>query len=452
MTANTYQAFPSERVEAARDAIQKVWTRLERAALRAGQPAPTHPVLVEFNRRVVGECRACHGRNDAARIGEWCARDVLVDHMASVTCTGKVRGREVVDLVLEAPPARLAGWDFVAVVEPLDGGNLIRRVPGTEGADGELDAWRTGAVHCDHCSKKRDRKETFLVRATAQHPRAAATAAELDGETRTVVVGDIRQVGRQCLADFLGGESPAAIIASLQLDQLIRDAGGGDEEGGWSRCAGPEGHDALEYLAQVAAVIRIDGWTSRKQVEGTGRMSTSEIAMSVLSPLAKRTERERLAVTPADTERAAAALEYARALEGASDYEQNLRLIAAQPTVTSRHAGILASAISAYERHVGRQIERAQRAAAPSDHVGKLGEMVELELTIERVIDRESQYGNVHIHVMRDGGGNTIVWRTGTARMEPGATRRVRGKVKAHGEYNGVKQTELTRCKVLEAA
>ena len=81
---------------------------------------------------------------------------------------------EVVDIVAIGARPSLAGWDFLACVEPLEGGNLIRQVPCASIAEGELTPWREGAIRCDHCSTSRRRTETFVVRADGSDPAIPA--------------------------------------------------------------------------------------------------------------------------------------------------------------------------------------------------------------------------------------------------------------------------------------
>jgi hypothetical protein len=86
---------------------------------------------------------------------------------------------------------------------------------------------------------------------------------------------------------------------------------------------------------------------------------------------------------------------------------------------------------------------------------------MDLELVVVRRLDIAvepygrpySEYPDImKIHIMEDDDGNVYVWRTLAEKMAEGRTYKVRGTVKEHGEYNGTKQTVLTRCKVTCAA
>jgi hypothetical protein len=429
MTVNTHriESFPKHRLDYARDALAKAWARLERAARKAGQIAPAAPELTVVAERIESRCNACQ---------------CVTAGYAGGTCLacrhGYLVSRAVVDLDLLAERPALAGWDFLAVVEPLAGGNLIKQVPCAAVADGELTPWRTADIRCDHCGTARRRTETFIVRA--------------DGSDAAVAAGTYKQVGRNCLEAFLGGKSAAAIIAMIGWPEIVRIAGD-DGEGGWGRDAAVI--DPESFLCWTAAVIRIDGWLSRTVAREACKQATADTALHLLcGPLspALAEARETYRPTDEDRQRAAAALAWARALDGVSDYEQNLTLVARQEMLDPKHAGILASAIASHTRALGREMERKVRAAkaADSKHVGEVGKRLDLELTIERVVPLTSDWGALNIITFRDAAGNAIVWKTGAAGGTPGDVVKLRGTVKKHTEYKGELQTELTRCTISE--
>lgn len=91
---------------------------------------------------------------------------------------------------------------------------------------------------------------------------------------------------------------------------------------------------------------------------------------------------------------------------------------------------------------------------------------VDMELTLIRVNSYERErycgYGTetVRIYTLADAEGNCYVWKTtgwlevetddGFILAKPGDKVSMRATVKEHGEYHGIKQTVLTRCKVSE--
>jgi hypothetical protein len=113
--------------------------------------------------------------------------------------------------------------------------------------------------------------------------------------------------------------------------------------------------------------------------------------------------------------------------------------------VTPRTAGLVASAVAAKARADG----DAAKAAAPravSAHFGTIGKRDMFTFTVLRAIDGVSEFGHWRIHVLRDDAGNIARWKSSGACFDAGE--RVTGKatVKAHTDYQGTAQTELSRC------
>jgi hypothetical protein len=432
--------FPAHRVEEARDALAKAYARFCRSAAKAGQVAPAAPRLVTVgDPRVVSRCQTC----------QLASRGWLCDATRGGCGRGPVVTLEEVDVEVTGERPVLAGWDFLAVVEPLEGGNLLRQVPGADVREGELEGWRSGPVRCDHCGVARRRTETFVVRA--------------DGSDPAVTAGTYKQVGRSCLEAFLGGKSAAHIVAALGWPSVVlRAAGDQDEGGGWFNSA-PRVHDPVEFLGWVCGIIREDGWLSRgaareAQDAGGGGRATSDFALYLMVPEFGSQQwarhRERCAPAPADLKRAAAALAWARGLAPTSDYERNLSLVARQAALRPAHAGILASAVTAHGRVLAREVERARLASAaattPSRHVGEVKQRLNLDVVVQRVIEVESDWGACNIIVMRDSQNNLFVWKTGAQSAKPGETLKLRATVKRHGDFRGELQTELTRGEVFD--
>jgi hypothetical protein len=460
MTATLVQieAFPAVKLDAARDLLAKGHARLVRGAKRVGQSAPALPQIKIDRAYTMLFCTKCKRRGGEA--GSWrnapegsLARQwgdcAPCDPLGMGTgCQGHMAPRDLVDISVDADRPALAGWEFLAVVEPLTGGNLIRQVPGAAVADGELVGWRQGAISCDHCGTKRDRKETFILRAT--------------GEESAIAAGTYKQVGRQCLGDFLGGQSPSQIVWLLSIERTIRACGEEDDEswGGGGGRIRPT-YDPADFLTWTAAAVRVSGWISRAKAQAEETQSTADRVQYLLTPpfgggqsLALWHEaRTKHAPGKSDEDRGAAALAWAKALPGNSDYERNLSLIAQQDRLDPKHAGILASAIAAYDRELGRQVERHASAAGDvvRKHVGALGDRLELVVTVLRVADVETDYETLHIHTLRDQAGNAIVWKTTSKRLDVGWSGAVKGTVKKHAEYRGEQQTELSRVAEVKA-
>lgn len=93
------------------------------------------------------------------------------------------------------------------------------------------------------------------------------------------------------------------------------------------------------------------------------------------------------------------------------------------------------------------QVHTASKST--SEHVGVVGSRISVELTVEFMTSFENQFGVVNIICFKDADGNAFVWKTSAKAYNKGDNVRLMGTVKEHGEYRGVKQTVLTRCKEL---
>ena len=102
-----------------------------------------------------------------------------------------------------------------------------------------------------------------------------------------------------------------------------------------------------------------------------------------------------------------------------------------------------------------RIVETKKREANPSksEHLHEVGEKIDLKLKLARIATYDTHYtyyGEVHcIYTFEDADGNVYVWKTQAGiDANIGDEVEVKGTVKENGEYKGVKQTVLTRCRI----
>lgn len=96
------------------------------------------------------------------------------------------------------------------------------------------------------------------------------------------------------------------------------------------------------------------------------------------------------------------------------------------------------------------------------EFIATVGSKISTQVTLVNEIEytdyKFNYYGTTHyIYIMKDANGNVLVWKTSTTLVfddgenmdciRKGDTMTIRGTVKEHSEYKGVKQTVLTRCK-----
>lgn len=94
----------------------------------------------------------------------------------------------------------------------------------------------------------------------------------------------------------------------------------------------------------------------------------------------------------------------------------------------------------------GELVKRQQNAT--SVHIGTIGDRIEIEGTIERVVSVKTQFGIMNVNVIRCANGNVVVYRGNYlgSKSEPV---HMMATIAEHTEYNGIKQTIVQRPKII---
>ena len=128
------------------------------------------------------------------------------------------------------------------------------------------------------------------------------------------------------------------------------------------------------------------------------------------------------------------------------------------------------SAKQNHDKMVAKKIAEEERAKANAEveYYGAVGDKFELTLTFDKSFGFEGAYGFTYIHLFHDNENHLFKWSSsnGTYKVEYDKTADfggvehcefevghkylMKGTVKAHNEYKNVKQTVITRCKVLD--
>lgn len=355
-------------------------------------------------------------------------------------------GEQVFDVryrvTIEAETPKIAGWTFVATIDHSpENGNIIRVNPNTNFTPDHK--YRTIDRRCDHCGKIRNRRDTFL----------------LCSDT----TGEVKQIGRQCIRDFIG--YPVEQVVAMA--EIVSSAVPSDSDGEGDWMGGMRDHRYIfvqTYLAHVSAVMRAYGWVSRGQADIVDKQPTADVAHFNMFP-PPRTKREDLKeLTAQDFEAAEAAIEWGQQLTGKTDYEYNLSIVSKETMVERRSTGLLASLVPAFMRAKEREFEIAQRKASmkltDSKHVGAIGDRLR---DVEAILygyhpTTGGMYGPSYLYRFQTTDGHVLTWfsTTGIEGLGHAAAAartkvRITGTVKKHGEYQDVKQTTLSRCKVVVA-
>lgn len=299
-------------------------------------------------------------------------------------------------------PAMLSGWSFVAKIEHEcdDSGAPFNMVLKSPDYAGDLpQSYRTDKPTCDHCGLSRRRNETFVV------------SSKTEG---------LKRVGRTCLSDFLGGDNAAHILATAEAVAELAEVFGfeADDSGGYG--GGCTVFNTKHLCKAVAAIIRIKGWKSRKAVEDTQEMSTSD---RLLELFCKKDSDPTGKYRPTEQDIAEGAETYDWVMsidpEIENEYLYNLRALFARGYIPFNKAPLACSAVATYQREKARIEADRVRLSRPSVHVGTVGDKIgtgkgkQIAPFIVTVLRRhgvDGFYGLTTIVSMQDDTGNEYTW------------------------------------------
>lgn len=341
--------------------------------------------------------------------------------------------------------ARLNGWRFVASVDHTPNGNIINRAD--YGVEVPEKFYTTNTV-CEHCNSNRARRNTYIV---------------VNEET-----GEFKQVGKSCLADFTGGLSASNIASYYSYFNELVQGESVDCGGGYRRY-----YDKMEMLHFFAETIRHFGFVKKSADEDGCRpyRPTADRAYDYYTIIHNefmgsdegfwKQQQEMAAVnfnaeSPEAISDTEAALAWLAEQDASGNYIHNLKTVCGMEFVSGRHFGILASLFATWKRETAREDERREWEAKKtqqrktSNYVGDIGERLTITIvSMECVTSWQTDYGITRLYKMEDTFGNVLIWKSSKwIDLEKAELSTVTGTIKDHTEFNGLKQTELTRCKV----
>lgn len=332
----------------------------------------------------------------------------------------------VSEVQVTGPVVGLDGWALVGRLDfkAIPGATLRMMVPGETCPEEFQEA---EATRCDHCGHRRRRNDSFIVR-------------HEDGRQKVV--------GRTCLGDFLGADSPERLAkAAMLIMQACQDAR--DEEG--SGGGADDVWGATQVLAVARYCIRSYGWTPSRE-EGSTKNEVAALLSPEMNPTAEKERLEELKkVTDADWDFASEALARIAIIEPKSDYIHNLKMVLTGE-ITHKTMGIAVSGVIAHQRFLDQDRTPLQATKKEGGFVGQVGERLNLSASVVLVRYIEGAYGVTTLIKFEDDGGNGFTWfASGGKDIEKGDRFDIRGTVKKFEEYQGRKSTVLTRCNLKKA-
>jgi len=347
------------------------------------------------------------------------------------------------DVTIHGETPSYDGWYFVGVITGYPNGqNVIAKSPFLD-KDIDITEFRERENFCDHCKTKRYRKYTYLI------------ANQQD---------EVWQVGSTCIKDFLGHSAPSFGFMAKTMDDLDEDPME------WDNRPNPIPFKSIrEFLALSCDVIKDHGFTSRKVSWEYGTIATidriHELENILDDPKMLRMHPELLNYKISDEsyKKADEVIEWGKSLkdrDNLNDYLYNLSVMFDNDIVDYRSEAFIVSAVNTYNNEMGENIQKKKKFNPKnSEYFGEAKKRYELELTLTKILEFESQFGKVRFHIFYDGNENQFVWYANNTEIEIkkddrpveiGDKIKVKATVKTHKLYNDIKQTVLNRVTGME--
>ena len=322
------------------------------------------------------------------------------------------------------------GWEFVAAVDTVGDGFVLRFAPGAP--EGVVDRAALTPGGCDHCGvAKGNRKYTYAV--------------------RNVGTGEVKQVGSTCVKDFTGWDGKPVFYSVQDVADIIDEGGAGGHTGAAEA-------PVAEVVAFALAATEAAGWVSRGNAEAYGKTATAEIVSDAMWGVGRSADDAAALIRPHLAEARAKAPEVIAAVTAGlagetSEYAVNLRTVLAAEWVGERHLALAASTVAAHHRLVADKVKRDAEAAAAADvdYLGEVGAKVTFTgaVAVAMTVDGYT-YNSTQRFVVVEGPGFAAKMYTTAGwayEVEAGDEVTLTATVKAHAEYRGAKQTVVTRAK-----
>lgn len=328
-------------------------------------------------------------------------------------------GKIIVDVIsytFEMESLKLGEFEVLAVIEhnaiEKTNENIIHVIK--ENASIPIE-YRTVKSHCEHCNSDRKRNKTVLL---------------INPE------GQIKQVGSTCIKEYTGIDGLNIIgnyqdIHDILIEECYMDY---EKQGSYSKY-----DKTLDYLASCIQIIDTTGYVKSNEYNST-KYKAWEIC---------GTDKQDEKYIPI----AEKVIDYfqSREFKAYETFLDNIKLYLSNEYIKVN--GIVAYAYVAYQKEIEKEEKKLaeQLNKKPSNFVGDIGKRLEIELTYKKHFSYETKWGITKIYLFEDAQGNIYKWSTTNyIEKEEGENLKLKGTIKAHDEYNGEKQTVLTRCKVIK--
>ncbi len=319
--------------------------------------------------------------------------------------------KDVTHYIFTMDSLKLGEYEVIAIIEhnaiANQKGNVIHQLK--QDIDIPI-KYRTAKSLCEHCNSNRRRNKTLLI---------------------TDKTGNIKQVGTSCVKEYTGIDAADIIRAYEDISDIyLEDYNLSIDYNDFSD------HKYILTVDYLTACIDI---LSKKPYYKNLKIDAWNIAKDKnYKPELKHIQKAKQII------------EFFKNNEFEDNFLWNVKMLLTNEY--SKPTGYIAYTPIAYQRHleyIAKKEAEAQQKAK-SQYQGNIKDKIEIEVTLDKIIIYETIYGMKRIYLFKDNVGNIYKWNTTVyIKEDEGDQLKLKGTIKNHTEYDGEKQTELTRCKVI---
>lgn len=327
---------------------------------------------------------------------------------------------------------KIPGWEFVASLEWISdtNSNIIKKVD----SDIEVPREYLTSTKCDHCHSNRMRKYTVVL---------------YNEETK-----EFKQVGRSCVKDYIGA-NVEDYLSYLSIFDNMYD---------WLNSLPKEGRNKQDNIFKVDEVLEqtieevnhcgyvsqttIQNWNDSHPYEDYCPLEkTSSQIFKIMNEVTgygtNELVRPKYEITLETIAKVKEIKDFISNLEDKDDYTHNIKTLLQTEYIDNKNLGLVVSSVGYYLRET--ELKNIQKEESNSEYIGNIGDKIEFTSDVTTISSYYTEYGITYIYkfIVK---GNIIIWRT-NKKLDGVLT--IRGTIKEHSEYKGVKQTIITRGKVI---
>jgi len=317
-----------------------------------------------------------------------------------------------VDLTIhhDIPTLKEKGYEFLATISHKHDTKTIFNNTDENFFEMEIDF-----LHCDHCNIRRERNIVSLF--------------------RKIKTGKLVQIGSTCVKEYFGLDLVNALTAGCEFLSYVRSPEFDRDPNYWN--------NAMEFNMTLAAsvlVLRHD----KRYIPNDTASYTMELVFDTVN--GKTKELINYMNTEDWKELSEKIYNYWDELNPSSDFEYNIK-----ERFISRNVKSIALIACGAFNMLKPEFEANKKESENrlNEHIGTKGETLEANIRVIKEIPYNGFYGQATILMMRTDTGHTLKWFTTSYKLGLNDEKRIRFRVKDHDEWNGYKNTIITRARII---